>query len=80
MFGEKDQVAHGHYKKSVVHLSTVDVYRVLDLFEVTHPALQHAIKKLLVAGGRGAKSADQDVKEAIDSLNRWNQMRQEDSV
>lgn len=73
------QVAHGHYKKSVEHLSTVDVYRVLDLFEVTHPALQHAIKKLLVAGGRGAKSADQDVKEAIDSLNRWNQMRQEDA-
>jgi hypothetical protein len=72
-------IEHKHYKKSVAHLSTVDVYRVLQLFEVGHPALQHAIKKLLCAGGRGAKNAEQDVKEAIDSLNRWNQMRVEDA-
>lgn len=69
---------HSHYKKDVSHLSTVDVYRVLDLFEVTHPALQHALKKVLAAGKRGAKSDEKDVQEAIDSLNRWLQMRAED--
>ena len=79
MQGEKSEVAHGHYKKNVVHLSTIDVYRVLELFGVTHPALQHAVKKLLVAGGRGAKPVAQDVKEAIDSLNRWSQMQAEDA-
>ena len=80
MQGEKSEVAHGHYKKNVVHLSTIDVYRVLELFGVTHPALQHAVKKLLVAGGRGAKSQPQDVQEAIDSLARWQDMRKEDQA
>ena len=72
------QTKHGHYKKDVSHLKTLDVYRLIDLFEVTHPALQHALKKVLVAGGRGAKNDEQDVREAIDSLNRWLQMRAED--
>lgn len=31
----------------------VDVYAVLEAFKVTCPARQHAIKKLLCAGGRG---------------------------
>lgn len=70
---------HGHYKKDVRHLETLDVYRVLELFEVTNPALQHAIKKLLAAGGRGAKDWDKDVQEAIDSLLRAQQMKAEDA-
>lgn len=71
---------HSHYKKDVRHLEMIDVYRVLDLFEVTNPALQHAIKKLLAAGGRGAKDWDKDVQEAIDSLVRAQQMRAEDTT
>lgn len=71
---------HNHYFKDVSRLDTVDVYRVLSLFNVTDPCLQHAIKKLLVAGGRGAgKDITQDIKEAIDSLDRWNEMRLEDA-
>ncbi len=69
---------HQQYKKDGAHLKTLDVYRVLELFEVTHPALQHALKKILVAGGRGAKSDEKDIREAVDSLNRWLQMRAED--
>lgn len=70
---------HGHYFKPVAGLQHVDVYRVLELFGVTDPCLQHALKKLLVAGGRGAgKDIRQDVKEAIDSLQRWQEMRAED--
>ncbi len=56
----------------------VDVYRVLQLFEVTDPALQHAVKKLLCAGARGAKDKAQDVAEAIATLRRWQQMRSEE--
>lgn len=71
---------HPHYYKDVKHLETVDVYRVLELFSVVNPCIQHAVKKLLVAGGRGAgKDQSRDIQEAIDSLVRWQQMRDEDA-
>jgi len=69
---------HSHYKKPVAGLQFVDVYRVLALFGVTDPCIQHAVKKMLVAGGRGAKDISQDVQEAIDTLQRWQEMRLED--
>jgi hypothetical protein len=47
-----------------------DVYRVLRAFGVTCPALQHAIKKLLMPGQRGAKSTVQDLDEALVSVSR----------
>jgi hypothetical protein len=56
----------------------IDVYRVFLIFGVTDPCLQHAIKKLLVPGGRGAKDAAKDVGEAIASLQRWIEMRAEE--
>lgn len=71
---------HAHYFKDVEHLSTIDVYRVLELFGVADPCLQHAIKKLLVAGGRGHKDIDKDVGEAIDTLVRWQAMQAEDEA
>lgn len=72
---------HPHYHKDVRHLETIDVYRVLTLFNVTDPCIQHAVKKLLVAGGRGAgKDIGKDVQEAIDSLERFKEMRVEDTV
>ena len=72
---------HQHYYKDVSHLNTIDVYRVLKLFNVTDPCIQHAVKKLLVAGGRGAgKSIERDLREARDSINRALQMIAEDDV
>lgn len=68
---------HSHYFKPCPY-AHVDVYRVLALFNVTDQALGHAIKKLLVAGGRGAKDINKDVQEAIDTLQRWQEMQQED--
>jgi hypothetical protein len=48
---------------------TFDVYDVLRAFEVTDPAIAHAVKKLLVTGGRnGGKSKEQDLQEALWSL------------
>lgn len=71
---------HSHYHKPVMGLQYVDVYRVLKLFDVADPCLQHAVKKLLVAGGRGAgKDISRDVQEAIDSLTRWQEMRAEEN-
>lgn len=72
---------HSHYHKDVTHLKTIDVYRTLELFGVADQALGHAIKKLLCAGKRGAgKTFEQDVREAVDTLNRRLQMLAEDDA
>lgn len=70
---------HSHYFKPCP-FDAVDVYRVLGLFSVTDPCLQHAIKKLLVAGGRGHKDAGKDIQESIDTLTRWQAMRAEEAA
>jgi hypothetical protein len=67
-----------HYFKDVSHLKTIDVYRVIDLFDVKDHAIGHAIKKLLCSGERGAKDKQQDVQEAISSLLRYLDMQTED--
>ena len=48
----------------------VDVYDILDAFGVENPAVAHAIKKMLCAGQRGYKDFNQDIDEAIESLER----------
>lgn len=68
---------HNHYKKDVTGLKFIDIYRVCKLFNVTDPCIQHAVKKLLCAGQRGAKSESQDVQEAIDTLVRYQEMQGE---
>ena len=70
--------SHDHYFKDVSSLKHIDIYRVLLLFGVTNPCIQHAIKKLLCAGQRGAKDKKQDVQEAITSLLRYLEMQTED--
>jgi len=57
---------HREIKKGVM----VDVYDVLNAFEVINPAMQHALKKMLAPGKRGAKDTIQDMKEAIQSIER----------
>ena len=71
--------SHDHYFKDVTHLKTIDVYRVLDLFGVSNPCVQHAVKKLLCSGQRGVKDTRQDVQEAITSLVRYLEMQTEDA-
>lgn len=73
-------IKYPHYFKSVSHLETVDVYRVLSLFQVNEACIQHAIKKLLCAGDRGDKSMIKDITEARDSLNRHLEMLNEDGL
>lgn len=71
---------HAHYFRSVSHVDEIDVYRVLELFNVTDQALGHAIKKLLAPGGRGAgKDFRKDVQEAVDTLQRRLEMLDEDA-
>lgn len=74
-----DARKHSHYFKTVP-CKQIDVYRVLAAFDVADPCIQHALKKLLVAGARGTKNLERDVQEAIDSLTRWQEMRREEEA
>lgn len=76
---ESERTKYKHYFKDVSNLDKIDIYRVLELWEVHHPCLQHAAKKILVAGNRGHKNIEKDIQEAIDSLERYKQMLIEDN-
>ena len=62
------------YEREVIGLNgesaIIDVYRTLSAFNVTDPALQHAIKKLLCMGLRGHKDTMTDLDDALDSLHK----------
>lgn len=60
------------YLRPMHHLvdGKADVYAVLIAFNVTCPARQHAIKKLLCSGIRGKGSCLQDLSEARDAIDR----------
>ena len=75
------QRKHSHYFRPIAHLREIDIYRFLDLFNVTDQALGHAIKKLVVPGMRGGgKPARKDIEEAIDTLQRKLEMMDEDAA
>lgn len=57
-------------KTDAVHYGYIDVYAVIEAFGVTCPAIAHAIKKLLLPGGRGDKDTLQDIKESKDAIVR----------
>lgn len=74
MSGEND---HGRtkYLREIYNvngdpLPDIDVYSVLDAFDVRNPALAHAVKKLLCPGRRGKGDFEQDLREAIVAIER----------
>ena len=67
---EEEQQTPNKYQKRLRNNIAIDVYDVLDAFKVDNPAVQHAIKKMLCAGQRGYKDYEQDLDEAIQSLER----------
>lgn len=66
-----------YYKYSYKGIK-LDPYRILDIYKITCPAQQHAIKKLLRAGN-SVKELRQDITEVIDTLKRKLEMLEEDS-
>ncbi len=61
---------HSHYFKDVSKLNDIDVYRIIDLWKITDPCDQHALKKLLCPGERGHKDIIQDTQDVIDTMQR----------
>jgi hypothetical protein len=66
-----------HYRFEYKEIK-LDPYRIFKIYNITEPAQQHVIKKLLVPGERGGKDLIQDIKESINGLNRWIEMIEED--
>jgi len=60
-----------------IRTEQVDVYDVLEAWDVRCPALQHAIKKLLMPGARGAKDTLEDLLEGSQSLSRAIELQKE---
>lgn len=58
------------YYIDVHDVDEADIYLVCQRFNVTNPAIFHAVKKLLVAGRRGYKDSVQDLKEAELAIHR----------
>ena len=56
----------------------IDPYRLFLIYQITNPAQQHAIKKLLRAG-TSVKPLVQDIDETIATLNRWKEIILEDT-
>ena len=73
---ESAKTKYSHYYKPCPY-DHIDVYRVIELFGVTDPCVQHAIKKLLTGGKRGTKGVVTDWKEAIATLERAIEMKVE---
>lgn len=70
----RNKVTANKYEREITdrqgNSATVDVYDVLKAFEVTCPATQHAVKKLLCSGLRGHKDLQTDLIEAKESIVR----------
>lgn len=71
---------HSHYYKDVSQLKYIDVYRVIQLYDIHDPCLQHALKKILCAGDRGHKSLREDIQNIIDTMNRKLEIMDEDEL
>jgi hypothetical protein len=67
----ENQPLFPHYFVEVpLDTTHVDVYWFLKAWQVYDPCVQHAVKKLLAAGRRGAKDVEKDLREARDSITR----------
>lgn len=69
---------HGKHYRYTYKGVKLDPYRIFTVYQITHPAQQHAIKKLLRAG-QSVKPLEQDIDEVILTLQRWKEMITEDA-
>lgn len=71
---------HGHYFRDVTHLTTLDFYRLVELFDIRDGAVQHILKKCLAVGERGHKDLRHDLQDMIDTAQRKLDMLREDDI
>lgn len=57
-----------HSADGVGESINVDIYCVIEAFNITCPALQHALKKILACGQRGKGSKIDDIQGVFDAM------------
>ena len=67
---KKNSDVGGKYFIDVRDQEKIDIYYILTAYGVTNPAVFHAVKKCLMAGRRGYKNKTQDLREAVEALQR----------
>jgi hypothetical protein len=78
MTNAQDVRKHNHYFRPCPY-DNIDVYRIIDIFEITCPAAQHVLKKVIATGKRGHKDVKRDWEDIIDSAQRKLEMLAEES-
>lgn len=74
-------MSHEHYFRDIPKgVKRIDIYRFLDMFDVTCPVAQHVIKKAVAAGQRGHKDLNRDWHDVADSAARKLEMMREDTL
>ena len=68
---------HSHYFRPFPY-DNIDIYRFLEVFDVTCPVAQHIIKKAVATGKRGHKDLQRDWQDIVDSAQRKLEMLGED--
>ena len=74
---EDEEFAQNKYHREIKPGVWVDVYDVLNAFNVTDPALAHLVKKALAVGQRGHKDEAEDYQDIYDSAKRALEMYKE---
>lgn len=67
---------HSHYFRPFPY-ENIDIYRFLEVFDVTCPVAQHIIKKAVASGKRGHKDLQRDWQDIVDSAQRKLEMLRE---
>lgn len=73
-----EKISEGDPYQFTVNGLRLDPYRIARIYKIDDPVIFQAIKKLLRCG-RKHKDMATDVHEAITSLQRWEEMNEEDS-
>lgn len=74
----KDNVDQGsHYRKEYKGIK-LDPARICKIYKIDSLLVGQAVKKLLVAGGRGTKGREQDLRDVVCAINRELEMIEED--
>jgi hypothetical protein len=68
--GDPDPPSRSNKYQRTIKGTTIDVYDILAAYKVESHAIGHAVKKLLMAGQRGAKDRATDLEEAITAIQR----------
>lgn len=70
---------HSHYFRDFPW-EKIDVYRLIEVYEITCPAAQHILKKVIATGKRGHKDLERDWQDILDTAQRKIDMLQEDAA